>query len=395
MRSRSRQTPTAPAVRWHTASPRHCLMALCTIALVCGSTALAAATVFRPVNGSPFVVGMSPIQVRFGPTGRVLAVSGWKAVRNDVVTRWEAALFSFTAGTTLRKLPRTLVAGSRGVWFGPFAPDGKFVVVYDGPNSRPAGIATYAVTLTGIGAKVSEYRFPGGSIPSDAHFSPNGKLLALADEGVAGPNGVTGPTAVYPAVWLLAVGSGGSLRNIPGSPFLLRDQPPTRGHVDGVAFSPDAKLLAVADDGDNRVLVYPVSPSGALGRQPVSSHPTRPGPASLSFSPNGKLLAVADGGAGVVSVFSVDGKGELTRLRSSPLFSGGLGPTEVRFSPSGRQFAVANGSGSVGIFEVLDGGRVRRVALLRYPGADSLSYNPGGALLAVAGGNRLAVFSTR
>src|SRR5581483_6160844 len=105
---------------------------------------------------------------------------------------------------------------------------------------------------------------------------------------------------------------------------------------------------------------YPVSPSGALGRQPVSSHPTRPGPASLSFSPNGKLLAVADGGAGVVSVFSVDGKGELTRLRSSPLFSGGLGPTEVRFSPSGRQFAVANGSGSVGIFEVLDGGRVRR-----------------------------------
>lgn len=392
---RRRMSPALPAlvVRWLTGSSRHRLMALCAMACVCGSTALAAASVFRPLSGSPFAIGLSPVQVRFGPTGRMLAVSGWRAVRNNVVTRWEAALFSFTGGTAPQKLPGALMAGSRGLWFGPFAPDGKFVVVYDSPNRPPTGVATYAVGPTGLGAKVSEHRFPKGSIPTDAHFSADGRLLAIADAGAASPKGVTGPGTAYPDLWMFAVGSGGSLRNVPGSPFLIRTQPPTSGNVDAVAFSPGEKLLAVADDSDNRVLIYRVSPSGALGMQPLSSHTTLPGPASLSFSPNGKLLAVADSGAGAVSVFSVSGKGELTRTRSSPLFSGAIGPTEVAFSPSGKQFAVANEGGRVGVFSVLDGGRVRRVALLNYPGADSLSYNPGGTVLAVAGGKRLAFFN--
>jgi WD40 repeat protein len=384
-----------PRARRLTASPRHRLIALCTIALVCGSSALAAATVFRPINGSPFAVGMSPIQVRFGPTGRLLAVSGTRTVHHEVVARWEAALFSFD-GTTLRKLPGALEAGPRGVWFGPFAPDGKFVVVYESPNKAPTGIATYAVRQTGLGKKVSEYRFPTGSMPSSGYFSPNGKLLALADLG-SGPTagGATGALALYPAVWIFALGPRGSLRSVPGSPFLIRGQPPMGGNVEAVAFSPDAKLLAISDDAENRVLLYPVSPGGALAPQPVSSHRTGPGPGSLSFSPDGKLLAVADGGAGAVSVFAVGAQGQLTRLPSSPLFSGGLGPTDVAFNPSGKQLAVANESGSVGIFEVLHGERVRRVALLKAPGASSLSYDPSGALLAVAGGSRLAVFSTR
>jgi WD40 repeat protein len=389
-------SPALPAlvVPWLTRPSRQRLLALCAMACVFGSTALAAASVFRPLSGSPFAIGLSPVEVRFGPTGRMLAVSGWSAVRNNVVTRWEAALFSFTRGTAPQKLPGALMAGSRGLWFGPFAPDGKFVVVYDSPNRPPTGVATYAVGPTGLGAKVSEHRFPKGSIPNDAHFSPDGKFLAVADAGAASPEGVAGPGTAYPAVWMFAVGSGGSLRNVGGSPFLIRTQP-SSSNVDAVAFSPDGKLLAVADGSDNRLLIYSVSPSGALGLQPLSSHQTLPGPASLSFSPNGKLLAVADGGAGAVSVFSVGGKGKLTRTRSSPLFSGAIGPTEVAFSPSGKQFAVANEGGRVGVFSVLDGGRARRVALLEYPGADSVSYNPGGTLLAVAGGKRLAVFSTR
>ena len=169
-------------------------------------------------------------------------------------------------------------------------------------------------------------------------FSPSGALLATA-------NGFGDTLSLF------SVGPGGTLTQLPGSPFTTA-APSTSGSA-SVAFSPSGALLATANQGGDTLSVFSVGPGGTLTQLPGSPFTTGASPGSVAFSPSGALLATANQD-GTVSVFSVGAGGTLTQLAGSP-FTPVTTPARRRlaFSPSGALLATANSNdGTVSVFSV-------------------------------------------
>jgi 6-phosphogluconolactonase (cycloisomerase 2 family) len=84
---------------------------------------------------------------------------------------------------------------------------------------------------------------------------------------------------------VFAVGAGGALAQVAGSPFAAGSEPAA------VAFSPSMGLLSTADFSSGAVSVFAVASGGAL--TPVAGSPFMSGHPELAvaFSPNGALLA--------------------------------------------------------------------------------------------------------
>jgi outer membrane protein OmpA-like peptidoglycan-associated protein len=119
-----------------------------------------------------------------------------------------------------------------------------------------------------------------------------------------------------------------------------------------VAFSPGGGLLATGNTSGNTVSVFAVGSGGAL--TPVAGSPFGTGahPISVAFSPDGGALATADAAADTVSVFAVGSGGALTPVAGSPFATGNI-PRSVAFSPGGGLLATANGAAhTVSVFTV-------------------------------------------
>ena len=202
------------------------------------------------------------------------------------------------------------------------------------------------------------------------------------------------------AVVLCLVSACGAL----AGPVLTTVGPPatTRPSPFSVAFSPDGKLLATADLGENKVSVFSVAAGGTLIR--VGSGETGVYPRSVAFSPNRKFLATANRNSNSVSVFSVAADGALdqvglptqTGTDSHPVSH----PVAVAFSPDGTLLATANSDdNSVSVFSVAADGALAQVGLPTQTGTDShpvaVAFSHDGGLLATADmrGNSVSVFS--
>jgi outer membrane protein OmpA-like peptidoglycan-associated protein/Tol biopolymer transport system component len=228
------------------------------------------------VSGSPFSTGRDPYGMAFSPNGDFLAtanyldgtVSVFSVASDGVLSQVSGSPFATTSSDT----PYGLA----------FSPDGtELAVTLPSADDVEVFSVSAAGALTANGTPVSA---GSGTVPHPVVWSPTGNLVA------------TGNTGGSSSVSMFSVGSGGALTLLSGYPENVGS------YADYLAFSPDGGLLAV--DGPtqgsgppytNSIGVYAVGSGGGLTQ--LTGSPYLPGgefgPDPLAFSPGGGLLAAA------------------------------------------------------------------------------------------------------
>ena len=288
-------------------------------------------------SGSPVSVGHGPFTASFSPSGGLLATANY--------TDDDVSMFSVAAGGVLTQVsgsPISMESGSHptSAIFSPIA--GFMAVTRFGYDTVQTYSVTAAGAMTAIGSPLSTGST--GDDPDFAAFSPDGKFLAVVDETNIEP---TGPGTLS----MFAVSpTTGQLTPVTGSPFTIGAK------ADSASFSPDGKLLVVANIDGNSLSIFTVASNGALTPTADSPYSTN-SPWDAQFSPTG-LLAVLGHNAGTTSVFSVPtsgtSAGTLTAVAGSPFSDGAAsGPQWTAFSNSGLLLATANQtSDNISVFSV-------------------------------------------
>jgi DNA-binding beta-propeller fold protein YncE len=242
-----------------------------------------------------------------------------------------------------------------------FSPDQTLIAVADRYNNRIRLIVVAAGAVStlagsgsdgfadGIGAAASFYN------PQGVAFSPDQTVIAVADRY---NNRIRLIVVATGAVSTLA-GSGGFGAFADGIGAAASFDYPT-----GVAFSPDQTLIAVADTGNNRIRLIVVATgavstlagSGSDGlAEGIGAAASFSDPEGVAFSPDQTLVAVADTGNNRIRLVVV-ATGAVSTLAGSGSggFADGIGaaasfdyPTGVTFSPDQTLIAVADPSNNL------------------------------------------------
>jgi WD40 repeat protein len=306
----------------------------------------------RPV-GQPFRAQTDVYGVAFSPDGKLLATAN----SDGTVRLWKTS----TGHAVGQPLPADTGQSARA-WAVAFSPDGKLLASADGDGTvrlwNPATGHLVGAPLRAASRFTQVWAVA---------FSPDGKLLASAD----------GDGAVR--LWDPATG------HLVGAPLPTAGAPLPSGSqsawVDGLAFSPNSKLLATAGS-DGTVRLW----DAATGRPALAAMhaatSSSSGVRGVAFSPDGKLLASANGN-GVVQLWQpITGQPV-----GSPLHAGGA--DGVAISPDSKLLATAGSDGTVRLWDPVTGlpsGAPLRADTTPYPynGVDAVAFSPDGKLLASA-----------
>jgi 6-phosphogluconolactonase len=253
-------------------------------------------------------------------------------------------------------------------------PAGTFAYVIVTQNSQitpsTTGIAVFPVGSDGkLGAASSTAPLnPVGGVPAvpvALAIDSAGKYLFVAD----GTGGV---------VSVLAIGSGGALSEVSGSPFpvpagLLGPADLTALAVSPTMFpalyaacsqqpAPASENLYVTDSKNDTVWEFGVSSSGALGNPPgdqsVLGFPTGTVPSGIAIDPCNRFVYVADSSPNnEISAYTIcnavlvgtcsSADGSLVEVSGSPFADQGIAPGPMTEDAYGKFLYVVNTSGSL------------------------------------------------
>jgi WD40 repeat protein len=238
-----------------------------------------------------------------------------------------------------------------------------------------------------------------------------------------------GASAVSPDGLLFAVSPGPDRVTLWRSRTLAPLSPPLRGpagDVNGLAFSPDGKLVAAA--GSAKTVLWDATTKKIVRVLPAGSH----GASKVVFSPDGLTVAIgrSDGIDALVDLrtgketaelatagsadsvdYSPDGRllasarltgtttvWDVARRSSAVELPGAIAAYAVRFSPDGKLVAVGDSSGKVALWDSVSGRPVGQPLIGHGDDVESIDFDPSGKLLVTANGDgqlRLWDVSTR
>ena len=307
--------------------------------------------------GKPLFANAQVARLAFSPDGKTLAT----ADTGEQQATSRAQLWDLATGEPIKSFPAN-PSSSLAVQGVTLSPDGTFLATADGNGTAKLWNTSTGTLVTSIPADTA-----GGS-PGvlDVAFSPDGKILATADaDGTA-------------RLWSLT--SAGA-----ASPFSAHDTFPVNTTsaytgVDGVAFSPNGKLLATADT-DGKARLWNAAGVSST-RKPVASlradtTGTYTGVAAVAFSPDGTLLATAD----------YDGKAKLWNTPTGTLVTSihadANSVNGVVFSPDGTLLATAGDNGTAKLWNTPTGTLVTSIRADAQL-VNGVAFSPDGTLLATA-----------
>ena len=255
-----------------------------------------------------------PLSIRgftLAPDGKRLAIGGFLPVDGNQPIRGAIHVLDVASGKVVRAFARS--DGDTDHCALAITPDGQFLFSL-GRN------AVLRIEEIATGVEILRQQFPG-DILANLVLSPDGTTLAVW----SGPNS----RKVYLWNWQ----AGEEPRSVP-----VRDH----GHR-FLAFSPDGKILAGADDSSLGIRLWDVA-SGRVVREidlPGADLYIR---GSLAFSPDGKILASAGrhrDQTGMILLWDPTTGRNLGRLET-----GAAGPGSLTFSPDSQRIATATLSGA-------------------------------------------------
>lgn len=195
-------------------------------------------------------------------------------------------------------------------------------------NSAVANVYEFSKD-SGIGAKYGNPSTPFvGNASRTIAFSPDGSKIVIAT------NSASERLLVYE--WDSSTGFGTKLSGPPVQPT---------GIVNGITFSPDGSLIAIAHQSLPYVTVYQWSSSGfgpkLANPDPAVATATNLQGLDVHFNPEGTHLAVSNTSFSphvAISVFPISSSGFGAKQTSPTVFGNATG---VRFSPKGDAIALA------------------------------------------------------
>lgn len=253
-----------------------------------------------------------------------------------------------------------------------FSPDGRLIAVTD-VVANSVSLFERRGDLQYSSTPVAVLRNPEGRFdyPHDVDFSPDGLLLAVANRRA-------------PSVTVYQRGSIDEPDFGPRPVHEIKGWASRMIYTDGTRFLPgNGGELAAVNRDTSCVNFYPRRRNAEprFRRRPHAQlRGPRTGirlPAGLAFSPDGRLLAVTNHGDDSVAIF--ERAGDPTRYRPEPVAiirgaeSGLVWPHSVAFSPSGAHLAVSSAGGrTLNVFarEGSDPGSWSRSPVVRLPACD-------------------------
>ena len=296
---------------------------------------------------------LGPSVLRFSPDGRRLAAGGI----DGIVHLWDVA-----GGREVAAL-RGGLAGFQAI---AFSPDGRLLATAAARQSSATASAEFKVWDLASGRELATFSGPGGV--DELAFSPDGRRLAS-----------TGPQQ---AATLWDIRSGRELLSLPIDGHTGLGER-AAGPDSRVAFSPDGARLALVGFGG--VMIWDATP----GPEVMTIHaPLQL--QGLAYSPDGRRLAIADSEDAVRVRDAATGRVLLTL--PVPDWSIGLALSDVRFSPDGRRLAATFGdasSGGVALWDATTGRLEARLDGHAYF-VFNVAFSPDGRRIATASHDKTA-----